>query len=65
MYTTEQVATLLGTTRAAIYCRRNRCPETLPPAVRMGRRLLWDERDVAEWQEQNKEKTGREERRIA
>lgn len=65
MYTTEQVATLLGTTRAAIYCRRRRCPETLPPAVRMGRRLLWDERDVAEWQEQNKEKTGREERRIA
>lgn len=59
MLNTEQVAVILGTTRAAIYCRRHRCPETLPPAVRVGRRLLWDERDVAEWQEQNKETSER------
>ncbi len=42
-------AEMLGMTRQSLYARRCRDPESLPPAIRVGRRLLWRRETVEQW----------------
>jgi excisionase family DNA binding protein len=45
--TTEELAVLLRTSSAAIHCLRYR--GEAPPAVRVGKRLLFDRAEVDDW----------------
>jgi predicted DNA-binding transcriptional regulator AlpA len=47
LLTITDLATVLGTTRKGIYHRRSR--GQLPPAIRIGRRVLWRPGDVEAW----------------
>ncbi|WP_295385085.1 hypothetical protein [uncultured Thiodictyon sp.] len=38
-----------------LYRRRSRYPESLPPAAKIGRRLLWDPALVREWRRRRTE----------
>jgi predicted DNA-binding transcriptional regulator AlpA len=42
-------AELLGMTEQSLYARRSRDPESLPPAIRIGRRLVWRRETIEEW----------------
>ncbi|WP_443134966.1 helix-turn-helix transcriptional regulator [Halorhodospira sp. 9621] len=44
-----ELAKLLGITQRSLNRRRERDPESLPPAVRLGRSLRWRPDDVEEW----------------
>ena len=44
-----EFAQLLGMTEQSLYARRSRDPESLPPAIRIGRRLVWRRETVERW----------------
>ena len=44
-----EFAQLLGMTKQSLYARRSRDPESLPPAIRIGRRLVWRRETVERW----------------
>ena len=43
------MAELLGMTPKSLYSRRSRDPKSLPPAIRIGRRLVWRRETVDAW----------------
>jgi len=45
----DGMADLLGMTPKSLYTRRSRSPKSLPPAVRIGRRLVWRRETVEAW----------------
>ena len=45
----EGMAELLGMTAKSLYTRRSRDPKSLPPAIRIGRRLVWRRETVDTW----------------
>lgn len=45
----DGMADLLGMTPKSLYTRRSRSPRSLPPAVRIGRRLVWRWETVDAW----------------
>lgn len=45
----EAFARLLGMTAQSLYARRSRDPESLPDAIRIGRRLVWRLETVEQW----------------
>ncbi|SMF97228.1 transcriptional regulator, AlpA family [Methylomagnum ishizawai] len=44
-----ELASILGIATDTLYKRRSIYPETLPPAIKNGRRLRWFKRDVMAW----------------
>ena len=44
-----EFAEALGMTVQSLYARRSRDPESLPPAIRIGRRLVWRRETVERW----------------
>ena len=59
-------AELLGITEQSLYARRSRDPESLPPAIRIGRRLVWRRETIEEWLVDLKlENNGRRRRRTS
>ena len=44
-----EFAQLLGMTQQSLYARRSRDPGSLPPAIRIGRRLVWGRETVEKW----------------
>ena len=44
-----EFAQLLGMTEQSLYARRSRDPESHPPAIRSGRRLVWRRETVERW----------------
>ena len=42
-------AKLLRMTEQSLYARRSRDPNSLPPAIRIGRRLMWRRETVEKW----------------
>ena len=44
-----EFAELLGMTVQSLYARRSRDPQSLPRAIRIGRRLVWRRETVEEW----------------
>lgn len=56
---TNQLADLLGITVEAIYSRRQRGGDSLPPALRIGRSLRWRIEDVESWLSERREGAGR------
>ena len=45
----QAFAGLLGMTEQSLYARRSRDPESLPNAIRIGRRLVWRRETVERW----------------
>lgn len=45
----SDLAKLLGITEQSLYARRSRDPESLPKAVRIGRKLVWRSETVNQW----------------
>lgn len=45
----SRFAELLGMTEQSLYARRSRDPDSLPPAIRIGRRLVWRRATVEDW----------------
>jgi predicted DNA-binding transcriptional regulator AlpA len=43
------LAEMLGMTPQSLYARRCRDPESLPQAIRVGRRLIWRHETVERW----------------
>ena len=44
-----EFAELLGMNVQSLYARRSRDPESLPHAIRIGRRLVWRRETVEDW----------------
>lgn len=57
LLTINELADILGMTPGAIRTARYRNPDSLPPAVRLGSSLRWDQADVAAFIESRKETT--------
>jgi len=52
----EDLARLLGDKSVeALRVQRHRNPETLPPAIKIGKRVFFDPRDVEAWIEERRE----------
>jgi len=47
--TVADLSGLLGITPQSLYTRRSRVPASLPPAIRLGRRLVWRRSTVEGW----------------
>ena len=45
----EAMAEVLGMSPQSLYTRRSRDPDSLPPAIRLGRRLMWRLATVENW----------------
>jgi predicted DNA-binding transcriptional regulator AlpA len=43
------LAELLGITEQSLYARRSRDPESLPQAIRIGRKLVWRRETIDQW----------------
>ena len=50
-YNFQDVAIILQTTPSGIRHRLHRCPENLPPSVKIGRNRFWRKSDVEAWLE--------------
>lgn len=55
LLTIADLAQLLRTTPSAIHAARYRGLDTVPPAHKIGNRLLWFRDDVNRWLQQKKE----------
>lgn len=44
-----ELAAFLRISADTVYRRRSRYPETLPPAIKIGRRIYWIMSDVMKW----------------
>lgn len=45
----EAFSEMLGMSAQSLYARRSRDPQSLPPAIRIGRRLVWRRATVDQW----------------
>lgn len=51
----DDLSKILGMSPTSIYARRSRAPETVPPAIKIGRILRWRQLDVCAWLDQGLE----------
>ncbi len=65
LVTVTELADWLGISTESLYVRRSRSPETLPPAIRIGRRLYWRPKAIEQWVEDLEATRNVEERKAA